>query len=115
MEKHLYKYKIKVTEANVIDGDTLKNIVVDLGFNVFKVISIRLNRIDMPETRTRDLEEKRLGKLAANFLKLHICNKDNVYINVVKKGKYGRWIAEIYLDEKNINTLMVKTGHASWY
>ncbi len=28
------------------------------------------------------------------------------------KGKYGRWLAEIYLDGEDVNELMVSSGNA---
>ena len=51
----------------VVDGDTV-DATVDLGFDTWKKIRIRLVGINTPETRTRDLEEKAKGLAAKNFL-----------------------------------------------
>jgi len=56
----VYEYKIKV--LRVIDGDTV-DVLVDIGFSVHKKIRIRMMGIDTPESRTRDLEEKKRGLL----------------------------------------------------
>jgi len=52
----MYTYNAKVDR--VIDGDTL-DALVDLGFDTWKKVRIRFQGIDAPESRTRDLEEKK--------------------------------------------------------
>ena len=54
----MYEYKAKL--VRVIDGDTI-DCIIDLGFDVRLKERIRLKGIDTPETRTRDLEEKKRG------------------------------------------------------
>ena len=58
MEKYIYRARID----RVVDGDTV-DAFIDLGFDTHKVIRIRLVGINAPESRTRDLEEKRYGFL----------------------------------------------------
>ena len=56
----------------VVDGDTI-DITIDLGFNVkLHKQRCRLAGIDTPESRTRDLAEKALGKKASARLKLSL-------------------------------------------
>ncbi len=51
-------YEYKVTEiAKVVDGDTV-DLVLDLGFGLYKKERVRVAGIDTPESRTRDLVEK---------------------------------------------------------
>jgi len=57
----MYIYNAKC--LRVVDGDTL-DAQVDLGFDTFKKIRIRLVGINTPESRTRDLEEKAKGLAA---------------------------------------------------
>ena len=62
----MYEYRINVVK--IIDGDTV-DVDIDLGFGVWlKKQRIRLHGIDTPESRTRDLEEKRYGLMAKAFL-----------------------------------------------
>lgn len=91
----MYTYKLNVT--SIYDGDTL-NGVVDLGFNIRMNIKVRLARINTPEIRTQNKEEKTRGYAARDFLK-EFCEKykDSLFIRTVKKGKYGRWIGEILI------------------
>ena len=62
----MYTYTATVTK--VVDGDTI-DALVDLGFDTWKQVRIRLNGINTPESRTRDLEEKARGLAAKARLK----------------------------------------------
>ena len=63
----MYEYKCKVTR--VVDGDTV-DIDIDLGFGVWlHKERVRIYGIDTPESRTRDLEEKKFGLMAKEFVK----------------------------------------------
>ena len=53
----MYEYKVKEI-AKVVDGDTV-DVIVDLGFSLFKKERCRVAGIDTPESRTRDKKEDR--------------------------------------------------------
>ena len=58
-----------MTEINrVLDGDTI-DVTIDLGFDLYKKERVRVAGVDTPEKRTRDLEEKKLGLDATEWLK----------------------------------------------
>ena len=62
----MFEYKCKI--VRVVDGDTV-DVDIDLGFGVWlQKQRIRLYGIDTPESRTRDLEEKKYGLAAKDFL-----------------------------------------------
>ena len=61
----MYIYNAKLDR--VVDGDTV-DATVDLGFDTWKHIRVRLVGINTPETRTRDLEEKARGLAAKDFV-----------------------------------------------
>ena len=62
----MYEYKCKVVK--VVDGDTV-DVDIDLGFGVWlRKQRVRLVGIDTPESRTKDLEEKKYGLAAKEFL-----------------------------------------------
>lgn len=109
----MFQYTAKVLE--VIDGDTL-DVSIDLGFNVQHTLRVRLYGINTPETRTRNKEEKQKGLAAKQRLKDLIEGK-LVLIKTKKdeKEKYGRYLAEVYLDETNINKTLIAEGHAQEY
>ena len=72
--------------------------------------------INAPESRTRDKEEKKRGLAAKSWLidKLESA-EDELEMKSYGVGKYGRVLGEIYINEVNINELMVKEGHAVKY
>ncbi len=113
MEIRLYRYKAVV--RSVYDGDTC-TVDIDLGLKTWiHGEKLRLYRINAPEVRGAEQEA---GLRARDFLRSQIDDKE-VYIQTVKdrKGKYGRYLAEIWLDAEdgtaiNVNDLMVAQGHA---
>ena len=90
-------YEYRATLLKIVDGDTV-DVSIDLGFGV--VLSnqrIRLYGIDTPESRTRDLEEKKCGKLAAKYIEEHIqvSSSFTLRTRLDGKGKYGRILGEL--------------------
>ena len=54
-------YNFRVTKiVKVLDGDTI-DVLIDIGFDLYKKERVRIAGVDTPEKRTRDLEEKALG------------------------------------------------------
>ena len=61
----MYEYRVNI--LRVVDGDTV-DVDIDLGFGVWMHKErVRLYGIDTPESRTRDLEEKKYGKAEKAF------------------------------------------------
>jgi len=107
----MYNYNIEV--IRVIDGDTI-DCFIDLGFNVSIKSRIRLHGINTPETRTRDIKEKHYGIEAK--LKLFKLLEDNEVTMVSHGiGKFGRVLGVLYVDDVNINDILVKEGYAIEY
>ena len=85
-------FEYSCTIVKVIDGDTV-DVDIDLGFGVWlKKQRIRLYGIDTPESRTRDLEEKKYGNAAKAFVESHLPKGETRILVTVKDavGKYGR-------------------------
>ena len=107
----LYEYRAIVTK--VYDGDTIWA-DVDLGFYVWKKDEhLRLLGINAPEVRG---EERPQGLVARDALAGRIMGKE-VIIRTEKdrRGKYGRFLAWVWLEGENINRWMVEHGHATPY
>jgi len=115
MEHTLYHYKAIVT--SVYDGDTC-TVDIDLGLSAWiRGERLRLNRINAPELTGKDKPE---GLKSRDFLKSKILGKE-ITIETIKdrKEKYGRYLAEIWFEEKNgkfinINDLLVTEGFAKY-
>ncbi len=118
MYKKFYLYKATVTR--VVDGDTV-DLEVDLGMNIFVKERVRLARINTPETYgvKKDSEEYKAGIKAKERL-IELVENKQVAIETIKdkKGKYGRYIAELYVFEEDwfsVNTLLLDEGLAEPY
>ena len=110
-------YEYSCTVKRVVDGDTV-DVILDLGFDIFHKCRVRLYGIDTPESRTRNLDEKARGKMAGSFLKKSVEEGNQVVIQTKlkdSKGKYGRVLGEVVVDNKNINKLMIKKNLAVAY
>ena len=118
-------YNFRVTEiVKVLDGDTI-DVLIDLGFDLFKKERVRIAGVDTPEKRTRDLEEKALGIDATNWLKKKLEDTiagdgDELTIRtelVGGTGKYGRLLGWLYINEDalSLNEQMITEGYAWEY
>tara|TARA_X000001388_G_C2194671_1_gene108886 strand:- start:367 stop:705 length:339 start_codon:yes stop_codon:yes gene_type:complete len=107
----MYKYNAKVTR--VVDGDTV-DALVDLGFDTWKKVRIRMMGLNAPESRTRDLEEKKKGLAAKDRLK-ELLSSDAFILQSHGVGKYGRCLGELFVDDVNVNKKLIEEGHAVEY
>jgi len=118
-------YNFRVTKiVKVLDGDTI-DVLIDLGFDLFKKERVRIAGVDTPEKRTRDLEEKALGIDATNWLKKKLEDTiagegDELTIRtelVGGTGKYGRLLGWLYINEDaiSLNEQLITEGYAWAY
>ena len=108
----------QITEGIVVkvyDGDTI-TIVSPLPFEDSKYyrFSIRLFGIDSAEIKGKSDAEKAVAIRARDALSAKILNRTIMLRNVTTE-KYGRLLANIYLDDECINDWMLKNGHAIAY
>ena len=115
----MYEYRCKVVK--IIDGDTV-DVDIDLGFGVWlKKERIRLFGIDTPESRTRDLEEKKYGLAAKEFITSMLDDEGGIILKTQKdaEGKFGRILGELWRStnfaDKSINQYMIDKHHAVAY
>ena len=109
----MYRYNAKL--IRVIDGDTI-DALIDLGFDTWTKKRIRLYGINAPESRTKDLQEKELGLAAKDRLEeLFKVYSDEFILESRGIGKYGRCLGILFIDNQNINELLISEGHARKY
>ena len=113
----MYEYRCEVVK--IIDGDTIR-VDVDLGFGIWsRNETVRLYGIDTPESRTRDLEEKKYGLAAKQFLTNMRDDSGAIKLKSHGKGKFGRILGELWRTtnyaDKSINEYMVEKHHAAPY
>ena len=107
----------------VVAGDTI-DVLIDLGFDLYKKERVRIAGVDTPEKRTRDLEEKALGLDATYWMKKQledtIAGDEELIIRTELKGgtgKYGRLLGWLYVGDATVslNEQMITEGYAWSY
>ena len=99
----------------IVDGDTI-NIELDDVPSIFKRIGCRLYGIDTPEiSRSNCCVEKCLGMLAKKKLETLSLIHRRVLLKNVKKGKYFRIVADVYLDGLKMSQLLLDDHLATNY
>lgn len=101
----------------VYDGDTI-TIASKLPYDESPLyrLSVRLNGIDTPEIKGKDItdEEKEYAKYARDFVSNLVLNK-YVILKNIKSEKYGRILADVYIEDLHLNSLLVKERYAVNY
>ena len=112
------EFTYPITSGHVIkvyDGDTI-TIASKMPYENSQLFrfNVRLNGIDTPEIKSKDENEKALAKKARDSLSQLIMNK-NIALKNVKNEKYGRILADVYLDDLHINKWMIEQQFAVEY
>ncbi len=116
-------HEYKCTILRVVDGDTV-DVDIDLGFGVWlRKERVRLHGIDTPESRTRDLEEKKYGLAAKQFVKdiLLVGSKQRLITEKDKTGKFGRILGKFLVHdvkedrEMHLGQIMIREHQAVAY
>lgn len=100
--KIMYNYKAIIIK--VYDGDTF-TIQIDLGFSITITERLRLYGVNTPEIRlskkTTPSEKKRGLEIRDYVRELILGNTVNITVH--KKGKYGRYVAQVFYGPKNMD------------
>jgi len=122
----MYEYRCKVVK--IVDGDTV-DVDIDLGFGiVLKDERVRIMGIDTPESRTRDLVEKKFGLASKAKLKELLKGQPVLKTQINKdgedmKGKFGRILGDFIVEDgyggyKNgslVTKILINEGYAVKY
>ena len=107
----MYEYRAFVRK--VYDGDTV-TVDIDLGFDVvLKGQKIRLTKINAPEVRGKERSE---GLISRDALREKVLDKwITIKTKKDKKGKFGRWLGELWIDDMCVNDWLLTEGYAEVY
>ena len=117
----MYEYRCKI--LRVVDGDTV-DVDIDMGFGVWlHKERVRLYGIDTPESRTKDLEEKKYGLIAKEQIKsfMPVGSMQTLVTVKDKTGKFGRILGKFLIHDNKtdaqmtINDWMIREHHAVEY
>jgi len=115
----MYEYRCKIVK--IVDGDTV-DVDIDLGFGVWMHKErIRLYGIDTPESRTRDLDEKKYGLIAKSWIEkfMPLGSMQTLITQKDKSGKFGRILGKFRVNDGSydiiLNDWMISNHHAVAY
>lgn len=114
-EKKMYGDVTVSRVVRVYDGDTMTVDIDEWPGVVGDSVSVRCYGIDTPELRTKDLHEKKLGYAARDFVRAMIKNYKKVELRNIRRDKYFRLLAEVYIDGVSLADSLIKSGHAHKY
>jgi len=105
--------------VRVLDGDTL-DAEIDLGLGVRIQERLRFNAIQAPSTTNRNIDthERARGWRAYAHVSRRLSeNSDLMTILSYHRGKWRRWLADIYLQDSqtSLNQELVDVGYADWW
>jgi len=115
------EYYPPITRGKVVrvyDGDTIYIASDEIHCpvpNKTFIFTIRIKHIDTPEIRTKNLEEKELGKKAKQKMEELVLNKFVTLEDIQHEKKWGRILAVVKVNGVSVSDVMLETGHAKPY
>lgn len=107
----VFDYVYRAVIVKIVDGDTVL-VNIDLGFKTWiHNISLRLSRVYAPEIfKPKDNTEKKQGMLVTGFVatRLQVGQETTIVTIKDKTEKYGRYLAEIWDQEGNLNNAIIQ-------
>lgn len=104
--------------VNVYDGDTIhiasNEINCPFPNKSFRFI-IRIKHIDTPELRTKNEKEKELAKKAKKAMEELVLNQYVTLEEIEHESKWGRILATVKINGKDVSDIMIEKGHAKRY
>lgn len=86
--------KFRAVVTRVIDGDTV-DCLVDLGFNAYQYVAVRLRNIDTDELHDRDPVKRGRAQIAKEFTLKTLLNRPVLVTTYKDNTTFGRYVADI--------------------
>ncbi|MBD3419097.1 MAG: thermonuclease family protein [Chitinivibrionales bacterium] len=99
----------------IYDGDTFKANIKGRPPIIGDEISIRLSGIDTPEKRDDDAHTMKKAEKARKYLANRLRNAEVVVLKNIRRDKYFRLLADVYVDRWSMGKEMIRVGLAKEY
>jgi len=107
---------VTVSEVtSIYDGDTFRANIKEYPGLVGHRMGIRINGIDTPEMRGKCQKEKDLAKKAKQFTVAQLRKADKIELHNMKRGKYFRIVADVFVDGNNLAQMLIENDLAVIY
>jgi len=108
--------RVTVSEiTSIYDGDTFRCNIDGYPRLIGERIGIRINGIDTPEMRDNRPHIKKLAQRAKQFAVERLRSGHHIELRNMKRGKYFRIVADVYIDGRSLAEELMRAGLAKPY
>lgn len=110
--KAVPRFRAKPTRGRVVcvyDGDSVTVVAYYQG--ELQKFSVRIRGVDAPEIRSSNPRERILAKKAKAFTE-SVCSQRVVRLKNFGSDKYGRVLADVWVDGKSVGSSLIAAGFA---
>ncbi|MGH8353032.1 MAG: thermonuclease family protein [Pseudomonas sp.] len=108
--------KVRVDEVtSIYDGDTFRVTISGWPAVVGQRVPVRLYGIDTPELRDRRPRVRDLARRAKQFSVERLRQARRIELREIRRDKYFRLLAEVWIDGESLGALLLKAGLAKPY
>ncbi|MCG8563557.1 MAG: thermonuclease family protein [Desulfobacterales bacterium] len=100
---------------SVYDGDTFRCDIDGWPPVAGVNISVRISGIDTPEKRGSSDRVKKLARAARDLTVRELGRAGEVELRNIRRGKYFRLLAEVYVDGRSLADILIGSGLAKVY
>ena len=100
---------------NVYDGDTFRVNIDEFPPIIGENIAIRILGIDTPEIKGNCQQERQLAIKARDFTRKYLNSGSVISLTDLKRDKYFRILANVYIDGKNLGDALLMQNLAVVY
>ncbi len=101
--------------TSIYDADTFRVNIKNWPDVIGKHMSVRVLGVDAPEIRGKCPAEKQAARLAKQFTVKMLRSAKVVELRNIKRGKYFRILAEVYVDNQSLAEALISAHHARVY
>ena len=101
--------------TSIYDGDTFRANLAGYPEIIGYRIGVRINGIDTPEMRAQCQKEKNLALQAKQLTVTQLRGAKKIELRNMKRGKYFRIVADVYVDGQNLGEMLIKRSLAVPY
>ena len=115
IKNRVYGSAVVSEVTSIYDGDTFRANLKGYPELVGYRIGIRINGIDTPEMRGQCQKEKALARQAKAFSVEQLRSAKVIELRNMKRGKYFRIVADVYVDGQNLAQMLIDHNLAVVY
>ncbi len=101
--------------VSVYDADTFRVNISGWPAVVGQNVPVRVNGVDAPEIRGKCDSEKQMARQARDFTLNALKSAAAIELRNIRRGKYFRLLADVYVGGVNLSQLLIDNGYARPY